>query len=1427
MPSPSDKIVSQTNQTTTGSENISEVVWQFMTSVKTLHKRDGSEQMFEPHKLAHSIKQALEASGIKSGKLAEKIAGQVVSRLTHRFNGHSVPSFADVREVVNVTLIDNNLIHVAKKYLNYRAAVQTDERGEVYGHGIIVERRFTKPDVHPFDQIEWETRDAIISGTKGEVVFEQKGVEVPKSWTQTATNIVVSKYFYGTIGKDDREYSVRQLVSRVAKTISNWGRKDGYFATKEDAQVFEDELHYILVNQMAAFNSPVWFNVGTSRPQQCSACFINSVEDDMRSILNLCVTEGMLFKGGSGTGTNLSKLRSKQEFLGGSNGKASGPVSFMKGLDAFAGVIKSGGKTRRAAKMVILDIDHPDINDFIQCKVEEEKKAWVLMDAGYDGSMDGSAYSSVYFQNANNSVRVTDAFMQAVEKDEDWTTHAVITGAPVQTWKAKELMDKMAQAAWQCGDPGIQYDTTINKWHTCKNTDRIYASNPCVTGDTLISTTSGYKRIRDLVGSSAAIIAADGEFSHVEHIFPTGHKKIFELQTKSGYSVRLTEDHRVWTRNRGDVLAKELKSGDVLELKQPGFGIVREEEIVAEMIGLTVGDGCLSFNKKTHQEVALVAGGREETSMLEMFNFRLNGYKQSVSEDGRGARWSSVVPTQTGIRIGTSSRCIVEPLKKYAVLDKGSKEKKFTDEVFSLDKNSQASILRGLFTADGTVANYGEKSQYIALDSVSLTLLRQVQLLLLGFGIKAKIYENRRTSFQSRLPDGKGGWAVYPVQQMHSLRVSRSSRLIFEKEIGFLDRSFKSNELAFLNETVTAYRDELLDEFASLTFVGSEDVFDLTEPRTNHFVANGLVVHNCSEFMFLNDSACNLASLNIMKFRKEVDGLMVFDVDAFKKANEIVVTAMEIIIGNSVYPTPAIEQNSLDYRPLGIGYANLGAFLMSRGVPYDSDEGRNFAAAITSLQSGHCYFQSSKIAEKIGPFAGYKQNEASCLEVMRMHRDASYEINPNGVPADLLTEARISWDNVVEHGSLHGLRNAQISVIAPTGTISFLMDCDTTGVEPDIALVKYKWLVGGGMLKIVNNTVPEALTRLGYSQKEREEILAHIEKTDTIENAPYLKQEHLPVFDCAFKAANGTRTIHYMGHVHMMAAVQPFVSGAISKTVNMPHDATTEDIIEVYETGWKLGLKAIAIYRDGSKRQQALTTSKESDAKKQNKGDEGSRRLQPANEVEKEEEKNMQEEKVTIPTVTVTSDNKLRRRRLPDERRAITHKFKVGSHEGYITVGLYDDGSPGELFMTMSKEGSVISGLMDSFATAISIGLQYGVPLEVLVNKFVHMRFEPSGYTNNPQIRIAKSITDYIFRWLAIKFLPQESQISLGINVEMEVKDVKEANEEIVSQPKLFDTTKTFDNQSDAPACDTCGSIMVRNAACYKCLNCGATSGCS
>ncbi len=1061
--------------TLTSPSGISEAVWEFMTSIKAIRKRDGSEQPFDVQKVRRAVASALVESGLKDQALADRVSSNVLTRLTKTFDGHSVPSFADVRETINVTFIDYNLPQVAKRYAGFRLSPTAQTKSPVYGHGIRVGRYFTRAGVHPYDQIEWEKRDARITNEKGVVVFEQIGVEVPKTWSQTATNIVVSKYFRGKVGSPDRESSVKQLVGRVATTISTWGRNDGYFETVEDADAFEAELNYILVNQMAAFNSPVWFNVGVSAHPQCSACFINSVQDDMRSILGLAMTEGMLFKGGSGAGSNLSRLRSRQEYLGGSNGRASGPVSFMKGLDAFAGVIKSGGKTRRAAKMVILNVDHPDIMEFVNCKMEEEKKAWALMDAGYDGSIDGPAYGSIYFQNANNSVRVTDEFMQAVENDGEWTTHEVTTGKPSLTFKAREIMHSIADAAWQCGDPGMQYDTTINKWHTSKNTDRIHASNPC------------------------------------------------------------------------------------------------------------------------------------------------------------------------------------------------------------------------------------------------------------------------------------------------------------------------------------------------------------------------------SEYMFLDDTACNLASLNLMKFRKEVGGEQVFDVESFKKANEIIITAMEILVGNSSYPTPAIEQNSYDYRPLGIGYANLGALLMSRGLAYDSDEGRNLAGAITSLQSGHCYYQSSKIAEKIGPFAGYKQNEQPCMDVMRMHRDQAYQVPTEGVPTDLLFEARKAWDNVVSSGTRFGLRNAQISVLAPTGTIAFFMDCDTTGVEPDIALVKYKWLVGGGMIKIVNQTVPEALTRLGYTDTERADILAFIEVHDTIEGAPHLKAEHLGVFDCAFKAAQGTRSISWRGHVRMMAAVQPFISGAISKTVNMPHEATIEDIEDVYMEGWKLGLKAIAIYRDGSKRQQALTTSKEKDAKKQNtkvtevSGD----GLQVTGE---------KTENVTpnLKPLTPSDEYKPRRRRLPDERRAITHKFAVGNHEGYITVGLYDDGTPGEIFVTMAKEGSVISGLMDSFSAAISVGLQYGVPLQVLVNKFVHMRFEPSGYTTNPSIRIAKSIVDYIFRWMAMKFLPVEQQRAVGINVVEEPEsletigktDVVADAPAVAPQPNLFATapsapsaksahTATFDNQSDAPACDSCGSIMVRNAACYKCLNCGSTSGCS
>ena len=903
-----------------------------------------------------------------------------------------------------------------------------------HARGLHFERYFTTPGVDPFDTVEWELRNAVISNEKGEKVFEQKDVEMPKFWSQTATNVVVSKYFRGQIGTPDRERSVRQLIGRVADTIAAWGRGKGYFAAEEDAQTFHAELKHILLYQYACFNSPVWFNVGIEEKPQCSACFINSAEDTMDSILTLAHTEGMLFKYGSGTGSNLSKLRSAREPLAG-GGTASGPVSFMKGFDAFAGVIKSGGKTRRAAKMVILDIDHPDIVDFIKCKEVEEKKAWALIDAGYEGGFNipGGAYDSIAYQNANHSVRVNDEFMGALMSDGEWHTRARIGGFPMDTFKARDLMKMISDAAWICGDPGMQYDTTINDWHTCANTDRIYASNPC------------------------------------------------------------------------------------------------------------------------------------------------------------------------------------------------------------------------------------------------------------------------------------------------------------------------------------------------------------------------------SEYMFLNDTACNLASLNLMRFFDADKG---FDVESFKHVCEVVISGMEVIVGNASYPTAKIGENSHKFRPLGIGYANLGALLMARGLPYDSDSGRDYAAAITALMSGASYAQSARVAEAMGPFEEFEPNREPMMRVMRKHRDAVKKIDAAHVPLDLLQAAKRSWDEVVLLGDEHGLRNSQISVLAPTGTIAFMMDCDTTGVEPDIALVKYKKLVGGGMIKIVNNTVPAALKRLGYDKDEIRAIVEYIDESDTIEGAPYLKEEHLPVFDCAFKPAQGSRSIHYMGHLKMLAAVQPFISGAISKTINMPEESTSEDILQAYVEGWQMGLKAVAIYRDNCKRSQPLSTKKDE----------------------------------PVQAVVPIQERRAVRRKLPDERHALTHKFSINEFEGYLTVGLYEDGTPGEIFLVMAKQGSTISGLMDSFATAISIALQYGVPLQTLVDKFSHTRFEPSGFTKNPEIPIAKSITDYIFRWLASKFLSREDKIAAGVVLREDLAGDMPASMPLTGGGRLDTVAQavhqemarpTFLYQQDAPSCHDCGSIMVRNGSCYKCLNCGSTSGCS
>jgi ribonucleoside-diphosphate reductase alpha chain len=937
--------------------------------------------------------------------------------------------------------------------------------------GLSFERFFTRQGVDPFDTVEWEHRDAVISGADGKVFFEQRGVEFPKTWSQTATNVVVQKYFRGTLGTKERESSVRQMIARVADTIYGWGKADGYFKTEADAWAFRDELVHLLLHQKMAFNSPVWFNVGVEEHPQCSACFINSVDDSMGSILGLAKTEGMLFKYGSGTGSNLSSLRSSREHLNG-GGTASGPVSFMRGFDAFAGAIKSGGKTRRAAKMVILNIDHPDVVDFVDCKAIEEKKAWALIDAGYDGGFNvvGGAYDSVNYQNANHSVRVTDEFMNAVVRDGDWSTKSVTNGKVVETHSARKLMRKMADAAWICGDPGMQYDTTINDWHPCINTARINASNPC------------------------------------------------------------------------------------------------------------------------------------------------------------------------------------------------------------------------------------------------------------------------------------------------------------------------------------------------------------------------------SEYMFLDDSACNLASLNLMKFRR-ADGE--FDVDAFKKGCQTTITAMEIIVDNSAYPTERIAANSYAFRPLGLGYANLGALLMSRSLPYDGETGRAYAAAVTAIMCGEAYRQSAQIAaDATGPFMGYQENETPFLKVMRKHRGSVERIDHNLVPQELVGAARKSWDEAIQLGEKYGFRNGQTTVLAPTGTIAFLMDCDTTGIEPDIAIVKYKRLVGGGLLKIVNQSVPAALSKLGYTDAEVEAIIAHVDAKDTIEGAPHLKDEHLPIFDCAFRSTNGTRSIHYMGHIRMMAAVQPFLSGAISKTVNLPTECTVEDIEDAYIQAWKLGLKAIAVYRDGCKRTQPLSTNLNQATSDGSKVAAVAANVDPLELLSPEERRLV--EALRVRKNRPAGPPMANRYKLPDERASFTHKFSIGGHEGYLTVGLYPDGTPGEIFVRMAKEGSVIAGLMDSFATAISLALQHGVPLPVLIEKFKGTRFEPSGFTGNQEIPIATSIMDYLFRWLAIRFpvdgpslverhpAAKAAQLDLP-KVPLLSKDFIAVEVKAGMEPAIPVEVKdrAWVQETDAPPCHECGTLMVRNGACHKCPNCGSTSGCS
>ena len=946
-----------------------------------------------------------------------------------------------------------------------------DEMKTRLATGLEFRRLFTDGKIAPFDAVEWEKRTAQIGNEKGQTIFRQEDVEVPRSWSQTATNIVASKYFHGKPNTPQRETSVRQLIGRVVNTIIGWGEKGGYFASDEARDIFRDELTHLLVEQKMAFNSPVWFNVGVQAKPQCSACFINSVQDNMESIMGLTRTEGMLFKWGSGTGTNFSTLRGSHESLSG-GGIASGPVSFMKGFDAFAGVIKSGGKTRRAAKMVILNIDHPDIVEFIECKMKEERKAHVLIEQGYDPSIDGEAYSSVFFQNANHSIRVTDEFMQAVEEDRDWWLRNISDGSPDGKQRARDLLRLAADSAWHCGDPGMQYDTTVNRWHTCKATDRIYASNPC------------------------------------------------------------------------------------------------------------------------------------------------------------------------------------------------------------------------------------------------------------------------------------------------------------------------------------------------------------------------------SEYMFLDDTACNLASINLLKFLTSGGQ---FDVDGFRQAVDITITAQEILVDNASYPTEKIAKNSHAYRPLGLGYANLGALLMCMAAPYDSPQGRDICGAVTALMTGEAYYQSARIAERLGPFSGYAPNRDSTLDVIRMHRDSLRPIHEEYVQPALLTAARESWNLALEAGEKSGYRNSQVSVLAPTGTIGFMMDCDTTGIEPDLALVKHKRLVGGGVIKLVNNTVPQSLMRLGYSAEQVSRIVDFVDRNGIIEGAPDLDPKHVPIFDCSLATVGRGRSITWRGHLQMMAAAQPFLSGAISKTINMPEESTVEDIMDAYVESWKFGLKAVAIYRDNSKRSQPLSAT-------------GAKKEEPVKIVAAAAAGVPMAASIAAlaPPVTAAAaatapeavpgpeQQELfvnsQRKRLPVERHSITHKFSVGGQEGYITVGMYDDGRPGEVFIKMAREGSTLSGIMDGLAVSISIALQYGVPLKALVDKLMNTRFDPAGITQNPQIRLTSSVLDYIARWLGGKFISSDylklngAQAAAGAAAGPAVASTVAAPPMMApapvvrpaeNEPRLTPTVE------DAPYCSECGMPMVPNGSCFKCENCGSTSGCS
>jgi ribonucleoside-diphosphate reductase alpha chain len=1304
--------------------------------------------------------------------------------------------------------------------------------------GLGMRRLFTREGVHPYDEVEWERRDArIVDARTGEVAFEQRDVEVPAAWSMNATNILAQKYFRGLQGTDGRESSLRQVVDRVVDTVTAWGLRDGYFEDAAEAKVFSDELKWLIITQRAAFNSPVWFNIGVSGvPQQAAACFILSVEDSMASILNWYTEEGIIFKGGSGAGVNLSRIRSSREPLAG-GGTASGPVSFMRGADASAGTIKSGGKTRRAAKMVILDADHPDIREFIWCKAREERKARVLQAAGFDMDLDGADGYSLQYQNANNSVRVTDEFMQAVVEGRDWALRARTTGEVLETVTARELFREIAEAAWECADPGLQFDTTINSWHTAPAAGRISASNPCFPGSAKVHTSKGLVPFAELVRRVAAgeriavythdatnptVPSAQVVLSAPEAVMVTGYQPVVRLRLDNGAELRCTPGHRIFTTNRGYVEAQDLTSDDevqLLDLEAPaveadaglpvnveaGRGPRAEGELgatslpeawteeLAHYLGWVVGAG-----RATDAAVVTCYRGPEERTEI------LPLHEELLRQVNRG-RPLKVVERPDG----TAELCLARRgwagfLEALGVARDRGVERTVPWAVEQAPPEFAAAFLRGLFDAAGTVVVDPHEGPCASLESSSSALLRSVQTLLATFGVRSRI-RSAEGSRRVLLADA-GGFARHVGSGLSARQA------LFGEVVAEGHGAAPAGHTARLVE-----RSE----------EGVELTFNLSEPRNHSYVVDGVVVRNCSEYVHLDNSSCNLASLNLLRFLDERGDI---DVAAFEHAVEVVFTAQEILVGNADYPTERIAETTRRFRELGLGYANLGATLMAKGLPYDSEEGRAFAAAVTALMTGAAYRTSARLAARMGPFAGFHENADAMLEVLRKHRRAVASIDEERAPTALLSAAQEAWDEAVELAERVGVRNSQATVLAPTGTISFLMDCDTTGIEPDLGLVKTKKLVGGGTMTIVNQTVPRALRTLGYGEQEVADIVAWVAEHHSVLGAPHLRAEHLPVFACSM----GDNVIHYRGHVRMMAAVQPFISGAISKTVNMPEDATVEDVEQLHLEAWRLGLKAIAIYRDNCKVAQPLSTSRAPNAEGGGEAGGSFGELDALRARIAELEARL----ATVPTAAPAASSRVR---LPRRRRSNTFAFRVADCEGYVTVGEYEDGRPGEVFMKVSKQGSTLSGVMDAFSIAVSLGLQHGVPLSTFVRKYTNMRFEPAGITDDPELRLASSLVDYIFRRLALDYLSPDERLELGVLSSAErSQPVLPGLEELAAREAMRREQERFGEggdvagggrraaeSRDAPFCYSCGNVMQRAGSCYACPSCGATSGCS